>query len=298
MTTSNRQGAAAGAKIAAGGSEARNVMQRVASAAVLGPIALVAAYFGGWLFLGLCAVAAGLILWEWTALVAGGADWRILVPGWAALLATMALVAEIEVGAAVVMIAIGAVLAGGIIAALPRRYPAANPAVWAVAGVAYAGVALLGAAVLRSDPQWGFAALLFLFATVWATDIFAYLIGRAIGGPLLWPTLSPHKTWAGAIGGAVGGVVAGAAVAYASVGTGPVAAGVLALVLSIATQGGDLFESAVKRRFGAKDAGHLIPGHGGAMDRLDGFLAAALVGALIGLGHQGPAAPGLGLLVW
>ena len=298
MITRNRHEPDAGGKVAAGASEARNLTQRIASALVLAPIAIAAAYFGGWLFLGLCAIAAGLILWEWTSLVVRGADLRILAPGLAALLAAMALTKESQAGAAIGMVAIGAMLAGGAVAARPRRYPAANPAAWATAGVVYAGVALLGPAVLRGDPELGFAALLFLFAIVWATDICAYLAGRAIGGPLLWPALSPRKTWAGAIGGLVGGVAAGTLVAYASVGTRPAVAGVLALVLSIVTQGGDLFESAIKRRFGVKDASSLIPGHGGVMDRLDGLLAAALVAALIGSAHQGLAAPARGLLVW
>ena len=196
------------------------------------------------------------------------------------------------------MIAIGAVLAGVFVAAWPRHYPAANPRFWGAAGVVYAGIALIPAAALRGDPQSGFAALLFLFAIVWATDVLAYLTGRAMGGPLLWPELSPKKTWAGAIGGLIGGVAAGTLVAYASAGTGPVVAGVLALALSIAAQGGDLFESAVKRRFGAKDAGSLIPGHGGAMDRLDGFVVAALLAFLIGSLHQSTAAAAQGLLVW
>lgn len=265
---------------------------------MLAPIAIAGAYFGGWLFLGMCALAAGAILWEWTSLVFRRADPRIFVPGAAALLAAMALIGDSQAAAAIGMIAIGALLAGGLVTAWPRRYPAANPAVWGAGGVVYAGIALLAPALLRSDPQLGFSALLFLFAIVWATDICAYLIGRAVGGPLLWPDVSPKKTWAGAIGGLIGGVAAGTLVAYASVGTRPVVAGILALVLSLVAQGGDLFESAVKRRFGAKDAGSLIPGHGGVMDRLDGFLAAALVAVLIGSVHHGMAAPARGLLIW
>ena len=118
------------------------------------------------------------------------------------------------------------------------------------------------------------------------------------GGPLLWPRVSPNKTWAGAVGGVVGGVAAGTSVAYASGVDKLVAVGIVALLLSVLTQAGDLFESAVKRRFGAKDAGSLIPGHGGLMDRLDGFLVAALVALLIGILRQGPDAPAQGLLVW
>ena len=229
---------------------------------------------------------------------AAGTDPRIFAPGLTALLVTTALLGERQAGAAIAMIAIGALLAGGTVAAWPRRYPGSNPAIWGAGGVVYAGTALIAPALLRDDPRSGFVTLLFLFAIVWATDIFAYLVGRLIGGPLLWPGVSPKKTWAGAVGGLAGGVAAGTGVAYASVGMAPVLAGGLALVLSIVSQGGDLFESAVKRRFGAKDAGNLIPGHGGVMDRLDGFIVAALVAVLIGWLHQGMATPARGLLIW
>jgi phosphatidate cytidylyltransferase len=180
----------------------------------------------------------------------------------------------------------------------PRHTEPPVSPLWGAGGVIYAGIVLLCPALLRSDPQFGLEALLFLFATVWATDILAYLIGRGIGGPLLWPRLSPNKTWSGAIGGLLGGVAAGIAVAYASGGTRGAIAGVLALVLSIVAQGGDLFESAIKRRFGVKDTSGLIPGHGGVMDRLDGFLVAALAAVLIGILRQGVAAPARGLLAW
>jgi phosphatidate cytidylyltransferase len=277
-------------------------MLRIASAAVLAPLVLACTYVGGPLFLALCAAAAGGILWEWTALVAHVADPRILAPGLAALLAAFALTALGLDGAAIGALA-GGVAAAAVVAASwrPRGDPAAgsvNAAAWAGGGVAYAGAAFLGPALLRGDREFGLTALLFLFATVWATDIFAYFAGRAIGGPRLWPRLSPNKTWAGAVGGLAGGVAAGAAVAYAS-GIGRVAmAGVVALLLSVLAQAGDLFESAVKRRFRAKDASHLIPGHGGLMDRLDGFLVAALAALIIGIVRQGMDAPGRGLLLW
>ncbi len=275
-----------------------NLRLRIASAVVLAPVVLVCTYVGGWLFVALCAVAAGGILWEWTSLIVGRADLRILVLGLAALLAGMAFAGLGLPGVAMSAVAIGAMLAGLAVAAWPRGYPALNPAFWAAGGVVYAGVALLGPALLRRDPKWGLTALLFLFATVWITDIFAFFVGRAVGGPLLWPQVSPNKTWAGAIGGLAGGVAAGAAVAYAS-GLGKVAmVGVMALLLSFAAQAGDLFESAVKRRFRAKDASRFIPGHGGLMDRLDGFLVAALAALIIGILRQGTDAPAHGLLVW
>ena len=265
---------------------------------MLAPTAIAVAYIGGWLFLALCALAAAVILWEWTTIVFRGTDPRIFAPGLTVLLVAAALIGERQAGAAIAMITIGALLAGGIVAAWPRRYPGSNPALWGAGGVVYAGIALAAPVLLRADPQLGFVALLFLFAIVWATDIFAYLVGRLMGGPLLWPGVSPKKTWSGAMGGLAGGVAAGAGVAYASVGMAPALAGGLALILSIVAQGGDLFESAVKRRFGAKDASSLIPGHGGVMDRLDGFIVAALVAVLIGSLHQGMATPARGLLIW
>ena len=296
MTPPDHRGAAPVENL--GGAGASNLLLRVASAAVLAPIAIGFVYIDGWLFLALCAAAAAGILWEWTRLVAEYPDRRILLPGLAALVAALLLAGIGRPGAAAAVIVVGAVLAGGAMAAWPRHAPAGNHAAWAAGGVLYAGIMFLGPALLRRDPALGFVALLFLAATVWATDIFAYAVGRAIGGPLLWPQVSPHKTWAGAIGGLAGGVAAGIAVAYAS-GIGRLAAiGVIALMLSLLTQAGDLFESAVKRRFGAKDASHLIPGHGGLMDRLDGFLVASFAALLIGLVRQGIAAPAQGLLVW
>ena len=118
--------------------------------------------------------------------------------------------------------------------------------------------------------------MIFLFAVVWATDIVAYFAGRAIGGPKLVPRVSPKKTWSGAIGGTLAAVIVAVVARQGDGGVRVVrhrhAGGDL---LSICAQAGDLFESALKRRFGAKDSGHLIPGHGGLMDRLDGFVAAA-----------------------
>ena len=295
---SNHRDSGAIGKFASKVGSANNLVLRVASAAVLGPLVLVVAYMGGWLFFLLCAAGAAGVLWEWTKLVADSADIRILLPGFGALSFALVLTAVDEPEAAAAMIFIGSALAAGVMAAWPRRFPARNPLVWGAGGIIYAGVAYLGPALLRRDAGWGFAAVLFVALTVWATDIFAYAVGRVLGGPLLWPRVSPNKTWAGAIGGVVGGVAAGTSVAYASGVDKLVAVGIVALLLSVLTQAGDLFESAVKRRFGAKDAGSLIPGHGGLMDRLDGFLVAAFVALLIGILRQGPDAPAQGLLVW
>lgn len=275
---------------------ARNLAVRVVSAVVLAPIVVAIAYLGGWIFLILCVLAAAGILWEWTHLIASGAVLRLLVPGAAGLLAALVLVGLGYPAVAVVAIALGAVVAGaGALAG------ASGPAVstgWAAGGAIYAGVGFLGPALLRDDAKLGFQAFLFVALIVWMTDILAYFVGRGVGGPRLWPRVSPNKTWSGAFGGLVGGVAGGIVVAYAS-GIGRWASlGVIALALSLLAQAGDLFESAVKRRFGAKDSGRIIPGHGGLMDRLDGFLFAAAAAAAIGILHAGTGAAAQGLLLW
>ncbi len=147
------------------------------------------------------------------------------------------------------------------------------------AGFGYAGLATACLVVLRADPAQGRIALLFLLVVVWASDIGAYVVGRLIGGRRLAPTISPGKTWSGAVGGLLAAVLGGQAVAGFSAhwAYDPVRVAAVAAVLGVASQLGDLFESAVKRHFGVKDAGRLIPGHGGLLDRLDGLMAAALV---------------------
>ena len=169
---------------------------------------------------------------------------------------------------------------------------------WIVAGILYAGAILVATLQLRADATFGFAALLFLFAVVWTTDIAAYFVGRAAGGPKLMPRVSPKKTWSGAVGGTAAGIAAGVAVA-ALFGLGNLAAiALVALVLSVISQVGDLLESAIKRHFNAKDSSGLIPGHGGLMDRLDGYATAVVAAGLIGLARGGFAAPARGLMVW
>lgn len=274
----------------------RNLIVRIISAAVLAPLVLAIAYVGGWLFLILCGLAAAGILWEWTHLIAGRAAPQLLAPGWAALVAALVLVGLGHPAMAGAALALGAVAAGAAPLASAVRPEISTS--WAAGGVIYAGVSFLGPALLRNDAKFGFQAFLFVALIVWITDILAYFVGRGVGGPRLWPRVSPNKTWSGAIGGLVGGVAAGIVVAYAS-GLGRLASlGVIALALSLLAQVGDLFESAVKRRFGAKDSGQIIPGHGGLMDRLDGFLFAAAAAAAIGIVHVGTGAAAKGLLLW
>ncbi|HZL40257.1 MAG TPA: CDP-archaeol synthase [Pseudolabrys sp.] len=169
--------------------------------------------------------------------------------------------------------------------------------VWIIAGIGYAGVLLAAPLVLRSG-EFGFLALLILFVVVWTTDVLGYFAGRAFGGPKLMPAVSPKKTWSGAVVGTLGAMIVAVLLAesFGSFSVGAIA--LVALLLSVVAQLGDLFESWIKRQFGAKDASQLIPGHGGVMDRLDGFWAAAFVGCLIGLLRGGFSGAGAGLLVW
>jgi len=263
---------------------------RVCSALVLVPLALGAAYLGGWPFAGLWGLAAMVVLWEWNSLVAGSDQRIVLTTGGASLALAIALVLTGHLLAAVIVLAISTL---GVASLAP-----AKRRTWIAAGVPYAGALGVAPIVLRSDNGEGFLAIIFLFAVVWTTDIAAYFAGRAIGGPKLMPRVSPNKTWSGAIGGTLAAVVVALALAKVTALTGLFAIAMLAVILSVCAQGGDLFESFLKRRFGAKDSGHLIPGHGGLMDRLDGFVTASVVAALIGLLRGGFEAPGRGLLVW
>ena len=158
-------------------------------------------------------------------------------------------------------------------------------------------MALIASIAVRFDPVWGFTALMFVLLIVWVTDIGGYFAGRGIGGPKLWPRVSPKKTWAGAIGGFAASVAVAAGFAAFGLGkTGPIL--LLGALLSIASQFGDLFESAVKRRFGVKDSSHIIPGHGGLLDRLDGCVAAIMLAAFFGFLRGGVDGVGRGLMVW
>jgi phosphatidate cytidylyltransferase len=263
---------------------------RVGSALVLVPLAIGTAYLGGWLFALFWGAAAMGVLWEWTALVARNDQRSVPLTGGASLALAVVLVAAGHLLAAVVVLAMGAIGAASLALAERRT--------WVAGGIPYAGALALAPIVLRADDADGFLAVIFLFAIVWTTDISAYFAGRALGGPKLMPQVSPNKTWAGAFGGLIASVVVTLALAKMAGLTALFALAMLAVVLSVFAQGGDLFESFLKRRFHAKDSGHLIPGHGGLMDRLDGFVSASVAAALIGLARGGFEAPGHGLLVW
>ncbi len=267
-----------------------NLALRIASAAVMAPAAIFVAWLGDWPFAVFWGIAAIAVLWEWTHLVVGPRYPLMLVTGTSAIAVAALIGWRHRPITAALLVALGA-LAATIFAPRERRF-------WITAGIGYAGCMMLAPMLLRSDTAYGLSAMLLLFAIVWSTDVFAYCAGRAIGGPKLAPRVSPKKTWSGAIAGTVGATLVAVVVANF---LGPFDKGtiaIIALLLSIMAQFGDLFESWIKRQFGAKDASHLIPGHGGAMDRLDGFWAAAVAGCVIGVLRGGFENAARGLLVW
>jgi phosphatidate cytidylyltransferase len=264
-----------------------NLVMRVIAALVLAPLALVIAYAGGWLWALLVTLASIGLFVEWLIVV--GAGQAALSATGTVALAVMGFCAAF--GSLNIAVVIG-LLGLAVIAGLAK-----GKRVWAVAGFLYAAAALLASVLLRQDPVNGFAALIFVLLVVWASDIGGYFAGRAIGGPKLWPRVSPKKTWAGSLGGFVASL--GVAAGFVLCGLGePVPLAVLGAVLSIVSQLGDLFESAVKRRFGVKDSSHLIPGHGGLMDRLDGFVAAIVAAWIFGFLRHGLHSAASGLMVW
>jgi phosphatidate cytidylyltransferase len=255
----------------------RELRLRIISGIVLAAIVLAATWYGGLAFELLSALIALLIYYEWST-ISGlhERDPQGNALGWLGIVAiavmTVMEVPAYSVGALLLFMALTAVL----VAIRGKSW-------WLPAGILYAGLTAIALAEIRDDNLVGFVVMLFVFATVWATDIFAYFIGRALGGPKLAPRISPGKTWSGAIGGVIAAVIAGTGVAWSFFpGTG-LRVVCVALLLSVCSQAGDLFESFVKRRFGVKDSSHLIPGHGGVMDRVDGLIFACFAAFLLAI---------------
>ncbi len=248
---------------------------RTLSAVLLAPAALLCIWFGGpaWFVLVLAA-AAGLGA-EWSAMCGRGAGRLACWAGPAYLLLAAAVALSGHMQAALLVLVAGA----GVVWALSRNLAL-------TLGVPYAGLPLVALTWLRAGSEGGRADVLFLLLVVWASDIGAYAVGRWLGGPKLAPAISPGKTRSGACGGLAAAILVGAAATVLL--APPMApAGLLGCViaglLGAASQAGDLLESAIKRRFGVKHSGWLIPGHGGLLDRLDGLIAAAPAAAGVAL---------------
>jgi phosphatidate cytidylyltransferase len=264
---------------------------RVASAMAMVAAALGALYVGGDVFALFWLAAAFAVNWEWQSLIGGERRSARIAVGGAAVAAATAFGRVSMPGAAALAIVLFAFV-NGALAGSERR-------LWAATGVVYAGALASSVCLLRESPDFGALAIAFLFAVVWGTDIFAYFGGRLIGGPKLWPRVSAGKTWSGTITGVLSGAFLGLAAAY--LGGGPQLANWRVFLVGLAaaafSQVGDFFESSVKRRFGVKDSSQLIPGHGGVMDRLDGFIFAAAFAAAAGLLRGAPSVAA-GLFFW
>lgn len=254
-----------------------NLGIRAASAAVLAPVALLLVWWDQRAFLVLVAVAVSLISIEWGMMAAPRAQVRVATVVTVSVLTVVFLTYAGRYLPAWGCVAVGALAAGAVARGGGQR------AVDAAYGVLYIAPTCLALVWLRSTVQGDWWTLM-LLATTWAADIFAFLVGNALKGPKLWPRYSPNKTWSGFFGGLAGAVAVAVAVATVNAMFFPAApmrlstggAAVIGLAGGLATMAGDLWESMLKRRFGVKDSGDLIPGHGGLLDRVDGLMFATM----------------------
>jgi phosphatidate cytidylyltransferase len=263
-----------------------NLSLRIISAAVILPVVFAALWYGDWVFAILLGSFGGVMCWEWLALCGARASpeqWMAVGVAAAAPLLTQA-----GFGA-VVFALIGG---GGLLVYLTGMFRHAPNPFLASLGLPYVGLTMAAAVWLRADPGTGFMTLVWIICLVVATDVGAYFTGRSVGGPKLMPRVSPNKTWSGLIGGALCAGLTGLLIGNAATGAISPALGALSVGLACVAQGGDLIESGLKRHFNVKDASQLIPGHGGFLDRFDGYLTVMPVTALMAL------ASGESPLVW
>lgn len=255
----------------------KDIALRAASALVLAPAAVLAIWAGGFWFTGLIVLGGIMLALEW-ARMSEPQDWRAVGMAVAAGVIAPVIAAHIgQMSLAFVLLVFGAAIAGLV---SNRRGGEGLDGAYGVLYLGWPCILLVWMRDLNADQGLYWTVL--VFAVAWAADILAYLVGSAVGGPKLWPRFSPNKTWSGFIGGLLAGMIAGGVMA-AWLDMGALTAfwgAVLGLLAALATMGGDLWESALKRRFGVKDAGNLIPGHGGLLDRVDGLMFAVIVVAI------------------
>jgi phosphatidate cytidylyltransferase len=266
---------------------------RINSAVVLVAVALALTYTSPRAFAVLITLFITAMAWEWGRLVRGnGLDTVFWVQLAATALASWTTVEGCP-GCALLTVVVGTML----VFLIRSLQVGMAQAWWSAGGVYYAGLPAVALIWIRSDGQFGWLAILYIFAIVWTTDTAAYIFGRLIGGPKLAPRISPKKTWAGFGGGAMAAGLAGAVFGLWMGETNVLKLALLSVALAVFAQFGDLGESALKRLFGTKDTSGLIPGHGGVLDRIDGLIFVGSAAALLGWALD-PAQPGRALLLW
>ncbi len=246
------------------------LVRRILSALVLAPPCLAAVYYGSPWFELMLALAAFEMAREWVRLCDSGRSMPVVAILAVGGIVAIGLASRIGMGEAVLAAVATALVT--FVVVLPRGRTLAT---WLAAGAAVVALPCLAFISLRFATGPGRELCFWLLAAVWATDIGAYAVGRTVGGPKLWPRVSPKKTWSGLLGGVVAAGIVGYATSRLLGNDHALALIVAGFVVAVVSQGGDLAESAVKRHFGVKDAGMLIPGHGGLLDRVDGLITAA-----------------------
>ena len=265
-----------------------NLFIRVVAALILAPLTIMVVFAGGWLWILLVTALAVGLFYEWHAIVNAKREPRVFAVG--------------VIGLELIGLALwfgwnGVAFVTAIIAPTLIAFLSAERRGWNVGGFVYAAAALIASVLVRFDPAIGFYALVYPLLIVWVTDIGGYFAGRTFGGPKLAPRISPKKTWAGALGGLALSIVIALAATWLGWGR-LVPMLVIGILLSIVSQFGDLFESWVKRQFDVKDSSQIIPGHGGLLDRLDGFVAAIVFAAIFGFLRAGLDGVGRGFMIW
>ena len=256
--------------------KASNLRLRLVSAVILAPAVLAVLYIGyPFVELLLIAIAVGAS-WEWASLCGRG---RVGLAGRLTIAATTLSVIAGALGYFEVALVI--LLCGPLVAGPIAWKTKEGPAHWYALGIVYISVACLAFIWLRRVPGEGRDLILWLILVIWIADTGAYAAGRLIGGPKLAPRISPGKTWAGLAGGVLAAGILGGLLGLFQDSGAPVKLFFLSGALALVAQGGDLLESMVKRRFDAKDSGHLIPGHGGILDRVDSLLLATIAVAAV-----------------
>ncbi|MEY3003961.1 MAG: phosphatidate cytidylyltransferase [Pseudomonadota bacterium] len=235
---------------------------RVVTGTLIAAVGLTAVWAGGWWFTALVVVIVATLVWELVRMLGGGGAGALAL----AAMSALAILAT-KLGPLALALALGLAVAVGASALLERNR---RLFVVMIAMILLAGFGL----ILHRD-SFGLVWMLWLVLVVAATDILGYFAGRLIGGPKFWPRISPKKTWSGTVAGWIGaGAVGWAFMAQTGVGAELIA---ISVALSLASQLGDIAESALKRHVGVKDSSRLLPGHGGVYDRFDGLLGAAVL---------------------